>query len=198
MLETASGLLPSRRPSAARPRRPERRAGYGVSRRRGCGLTADPGVDPETGLIYMRARYYDPITSQFLSVDPLLAQTQQPYQYTAGNPSTQPTQQDGHATYIRPVSDRCSAALLGMSLAAPPQRQARQAHGWLTALRTNLETPCRASRYGSPAKFRLFRRCLSRRGRWPREGCFRQRSHEDSASHARQATAANFADPEGN
>jgi hypothetical protein len=34
----------------------------------------------------MRARYYDPTTGQFLTVDPLVVQTGQPYSYTAGDP----------------------------------------------------------------------------------------------------------------
>ncbi len=42
--------------------------------------------DTESGLIYMRARYYDPPTGQFLSRDPLEQITQQPYAYTDGNP----------------------------------------------------------------------------------------------------------------
>ncbi len=43
-------------------------------------------TDPESGLIYLRARYYDPATEQFLTVDPLVATTQSPYDYTGGNP----------------------------------------------------------------------------------------------------------------
>jgi RHS repeat-associated protein len=42
--------------------------------------------DNETGLYYMQARYYDPTTAQFLSVDPLVAQTRSPYGYVGGNP----------------------------------------------------------------------------------------------------------------
>ncbi|BDO42095.1 hypothetical protein CELD12_15850 [Cellulomonas sp. NTE-D12] len=42
-------------------------------------------TDP-TGLLYLRARYYDPTTGQFLTIDPLLATTHQPYAYTPGNP----------------------------------------------------------------------------------------------------------------
>jgi len=41
----------------------------------------DPG-----GLIYLINRYYEPATGQFISVDPLLSQTQQPYAYADGNP----------------------------------------------------------------------------------------------------------------
>jgi RHS repeat-associated protein len=40
----------------------------------------------DTGLIYMRARNYDPATAQFLGVDPLVAATETPYGYGAENP----------------------------------------------------------------------------------------------------------------
>jgi RHS repeat-associated protein len=42
--------------------------------------------DSETGLIYLRARYYDPVTGQFISRDPAVAATRQPYGYTGDNP----------------------------------------------------------------------------------------------------------------
>jgi RHS repeat-associated protein len=42
--------------------------------------------DAESGLIYLRARYYDPTTGQFLSRDPLVAITQSAYGYAADNP----------------------------------------------------------------------------------------------------------------
>jgi RHS repeat-associated protein len=42
-------------------------------------------TDPD-GLVYLLARYYDPSTGQFLSADPLLKQTLQPYAYANGNP----------------------------------------------------------------------------------------------------------------
>ena len=35
-------------------------------------------VDAETGLVYLRARYYDPSTGQFLSRDPIEDQTLAP------------------------------------------------------------------------------------------------------------------------
>lgn len=39
-----------------------------------------------TGLIYLIDRYYDPATAQFLSIDPDVAETGQPYAYTADDP----------------------------------------------------------------------------------------------------------------
>jgi len=38
------------------------------------------------GLYYLRARYYDPITAQFLTRDPLVAKTRSPYAYVQDNP----------------------------------------------------------------------------------------------------------------
>lgn len=43
-------------------------------------------LDSETGLYYLQARYYDPSTAQFINVDPLVSQTQQPYSYAWDNP----------------------------------------------------------------------------------------------------------------
>ncbi len=40
----------------------------------------------DTGLVYMRARVYDPATAQFLTVDPMLAITGAPYNYASDNP----------------------------------------------------------------------------------------------------------------
>ena len=42
--------------------------------------------DAETGLYYLRARYYDPATAQFLTRDPLYAQTLSAYGYAGNNP----------------------------------------------------------------------------------------------------------------
>jgi RHS repeat-associated protein len=43
-------------------------------------------TDPETGLYYLRARYYDPTSGQFLTRDPLETSTRQPYSYANDNP----------------------------------------------------------------------------------------------------------------
>ena len=43
-------------------------------------------TDPDTGLIYLRARDYDPATAQFMTVDPQVDSTHQPYAYVANDP----------------------------------------------------------------------------------------------------------------
>jgi RHS repeat-associated protein len=42
-------------------------------------------VDSETGFSYMRARYYDPTTDQFISRDPIVSATREPYVYVNDN-----------------------------------------------------------------------------------------------------------------
>jgi RHS repeat-associated protein len=49
-------------------------------------LWAGQYQDPTTGLYYMRARWYDPATAEFSSVDPAVAQTGQPYAYAGDDP----------------------------------------------------------------------------------------------------------------
>jgi RHS repeat-associated protein len=44
-------------------------------------------IDAESGLTYLRARYYDRSTQQFLTRDPMEAESGQPYAYTGGNPT---------------------------------------------------------------------------------------------------------------
>ncbi|WP_267881207.1 RHS repeat-associated core domain-containing protein [Streptomyces xylophagus] len=46
-------------------------------------------TDAETGLQYLRARYYDPATAEFITVDPAVRSTLRAYRYTAGNPLNQ-------------------------------------------------------------------------------------------------------------
>jgi RHS repeat-associated protein len=45
-------------------------------------------TDAETGFEYLQARYYDPNTGEFLSVDPFKDLTGQPYAYAGDNPLT--------------------------------------------------------------------------------------------------------------
>ena len=51
------------------------------------------GYTDATGLIYLINRYYDPSTGQFLSVDPALSATHQPYEYVSDDTvnTTDPT-----------------------------------------------------------------------------------------------------------
>ena len=42
--------------------------------------------DSESGLYYLRARYYDPVTAQFICADPMSALTNSPYGYADNNP----------------------------------------------------------------------------------------------------------------
>ncbi|WP_448058499.1 RHS repeat-associated core domain-containing protein [Cellulomonas hominis] len=42
--------------------------------------------DTVTGFLYLRARYYDPATGVFISIDPLLSLTRTAYGYAANNP----------------------------------------------------------------------------------------------------------------
>ncbi|MEA2635502.1 MAG: hypothetical protein QOH92_2269 [Chloroflexota bacterium] len=42
--------------------------------------------DGESGWYYLRSRYYDDATGQFISRDPLTGTTRQPYSYVSGNP----------------------------------------------------------------------------------------------------------------
>ena len=65
-------------------------AAYGTTTCEGA-TTTPLGFDGEytstdTGLIYMRARTYDPSTAQFLSVDPLTKLTGAPYNFAQDDP----------------------------------------------------------------------------------------------------------------
>jgi RHS repeat-associated protein len=70
-----------------------------------------------SGLIYLRARTYDPKTAQFLSVDPASEVSREPYAYSADNPITR-----GDATGLL-----CGAEQLGISLGGPSCKEI--AHG---------------------------------------------------------------------
>ncbi len=58
----------------------------------------------DTGLVYLRARIYDPATAQFLTVDPAVLLTGAPYNYAEDNPSTRLTQADAVDLYASAAS----------------------------------------------------------------------------------------------
>jgi len=60
--------------------------------------------DAESGLDYMRARYYDPSTAQFLSRDPLEMKTRARFGYVGGNPlnATDPAGLDSQPSQPQP------------------------------------------------------------------------------------------------
>ncbi|MCL4292304.1 MAG: hypothetical protein KJ056_04650 [Acidimicrobiia bacterium] len=83
-------------------------------------------TDPDTNLVYLRARYYDPTTATFLTPDPLQDQTQTPYTYTQGDPwnHTDPSglswfdPRDWDQTVVKALSD---AAIRTIDLAVALQ-----------------------------------------------------------------------------
>lgn len=50
------------------------------------GFAGQYRMSAQKQLIYLRARVYDPATAQFLSVDPAVSETGEPYSYAAANP----------------------------------------------------------------------------------------------------------------
>ncbi|MGA3117303.1 MAG: RHS repeat-associated core domain-containing protein [Syntrophobacteraceae bacterium] len=59
-------------------------------------------ADAESGLIYLRARYYDPSTAQFITKDPLFATTRQAYSYADDSPTN----------FVDPSGARCNNTIL--------------------------------------------------------------------------------------
>ena len=63
---------------------------YGVPTQTGTATTpllyTGQYTDSESGLVYLRARYYDPGTAEFLTVDPQVDSTRSAYGYVQGNP----------------------------------------------------------------------------------------------------------------
>ena len=65
--------------------------------------------DAESGFQYLRARYYDPATAQFLTRDPLEAITRSPYAYVYGSPlnGTDPSGLFGIPEWVPVVGGKC-------------------------------------------------------------------------------------------
>jgi len=71
-------------------------------------LYAGQYQDPSTGCYYLRNRYYDPTTAQFLTIDPAVSQTQAPYTYTSDSPLNA-TDPEGLVTEPPPSGGAASA-----------------------------------------------------------------------------------------
>ena len=99
--------------SPARPARPPRRS-----------CTPAQYYDSATGLYYMQARYYDPASGQFLSLDPDVGLTRAPYNYAGDDPvnGSDPTgrflQSDGGGYAVNEAIP--SGQMAGSSVAASP------------------------------------------------------------------------------
>jgi RHS repeat-associated protein len=63
-------------------------------------------TNADTGLIYLRARSYDPATGQFISDDPQVMETQAPYAYASDNPLS-----IGDPTGLTPWSPKVKQAI---------------------------------------------------------------------------------------
>ena len=90
--------------------------------------------DPDLGLYYLRARYYNPATGRFLSVDPLADEGQRRYEYAAANPV------DGMDPNGSEASDRVRAGASYLPAAVDTQLVRafwNQPDGWLSALQTS-------------------------------------------------------------
>lgn len=62
-------------------------------------------ADAESGLQYLRARYYDPATAQFATRDPLLPQTREAYAYSSDDPTT-----ENDPSGLMPADNNCDSA----------------------------------------------------------------------------------------
>jgi len=69
-------------------------------------------TDTETGFQYLRARYYDPATGQFLTRDPAVTLTRSPYGYVDGSPLNL-TDPNGMNWLSDGLSDAGNAAVRG-------------------------------------------------------------------------------------
>jgi hypothetical protein len=63
-------------------------------------------MNSDTGLIYLRARSYDPATAQFINVDPALETTHAPYTYALDSPLG-----NGDPTGLTPWSPKVKQAV---------------------------------------------------------------------------------------
>lgn len=97
-------------------------AAYGRVTKTGSGTTsigfAGQHTDSSTGLVYMRARHYDPGTGQFMTRDPLENVTGDAYGYAAGDPIGNRDTTGTFAIALAPWAGRALAPLVARAGAA--------------------------------------------------------------------------------
>jgi RHS repeat-associated protein len=105
----------------------------------------------DTGLIYMRARVYDPATAQFLTTDPLAGITRTTYNYAGQNPLTY---NDPTGMFLgipgTPTNGEVIGAV-GKGLETAGGVIVQGAETVAGAVNTGLETIAYAARYAAPA-----------------------------------------------
>jgi RHS repeat-associated protein len=74
-------------------------------------------TDTETGFVYLKSRYYDPVTALFITVDPAIDSTGTPYGYALGNPlnANDPT---GQWSIFGAIVGGLAGAVVGVALVA--------------------------------------------------------------------------------
>jgi RHS repeat-associated protein len=65
--------------------------------------------DAESGMYYLRARYYDPASAQFVTRDPLASMTGEPYGYAGDNPLDASDPSGLNSTSMSPDAQHCDA-----------------------------------------------------------------------------------------
>ena len=105
-------------------------------------------TDAETGFVYLRPRYYDLATGQFISRDPLTAMTGAPYSYAGGNPLNE-TDPSGLCVGPRRLCDAVGAAWdatagKAVSIVSENSAQIGRYASWVAAVLTTGALVCSA------------------------------------------------------
>jgi len=96
-------------------------------------------LDSGSGLYYLRARYYDPATAQFLSVDPLVQLTLSPYGYVQGNP-VNAVDPSGELCWQFWNASQCSNALISTAVSFDHSSFGNFAQVWASGVTGGLST----------------------------------------------------------
>jgi RHS repeat-associated protein len=104
-------------------------------------------TDAESGLLYLVNRFYDPGTGQFVSVDPLVDVTGQPYAYTGDDPVNE---SDPTGLAANPA---CTG---GGPIGATPAQDRRLCTGSQQARQTEQKSPLLQQACAPPQQYSLF------------------------------------------